>query len=161
MLGRLHYGANHLSAELGHIPIQIDGLPCSCGKSGCLEAYANAEALVRYAEGGGFATARDVVAAANAGDARARRAVRVYARYLAAGCVAAVHLLNPSLIILAGGIAQDNPALVADLAEEINGRVLLPEARELRVLASQLGYFGGVLGAAAVAAERLDAAAVS
>ena len=153
--GRLHYGANNLSTELGHIPIQADGLPCSCGKTGCLEPYASASAMVRYAENA-FASAEEVITAASAGDRVARNAIRTYAHFLAAGCVSVIHLMDPSLFIFAGGLTQNNPALLSDLEEEVRQRMLVPEARDLRIMFSQLGYFGGVLGAAAVALERLN-----
>lgn len=154
--GRLLRGAHSLSNELGHIPIDVDGLPCSCGKRGCLEAYASASALVRYAEEGAFASAREVIAAAGSGDPIARGAVRTYARFLALGCVSVIHLLDPSLVVFAGGLTQNNPALLSDLEEAVVERVLEPGARGLRIEFSRLGYFGGVLGAAAAAAERLE-----
>jgi len=153
--GRLHYGAHYLANELGHIQIQNEGLPCSCGKHGCLEAYANAAALVRYAGEGVFASAEQIIAAANEGDVAARNAIRSYARFLAMGCLSVVHLLDPSLLVFAGGITQNNPALLLHLERELTERMLVPKGRSLQLRYSQLGYFGGVLGAAAVARERL------
>ena len=151
--GRLHCGANQLSMELGHIPIQVDGLPCSCGMRGCLEPYANAAAMLRYADGS-FGSAEEVIAAAGSGDRTARSAIRTFARFLALGCVAVIHLVDPSMFIFAGGLTQNNPALLEDLEEEIRRRMLMPEARDLKIRFSELGYFGGVLGAAAVALEK-------
>ena len=73
--GRLNRGAHFFANALGHIPIQHGGLPCTCGRKGCLEVYANAAALLRYA-GQEFATAEDVIRAANSGENIARRALR-------------------------------------------------------------------------------------
>jgi glucokinase len=154
--GHLNRGAHYLANALGHIQIQPGGLPCTCGQSGCLEAYANAAALVRYA-GSPFETAEQVIAAANAGDTHARQAQRTYARYLALGCSAIVHLLDPQLIVISGGVAQNNPALIPDLTGELAKLVLGWEQRRLQVCYSPLGFNGGVIGAAALALEELPA----
>jgi glucokinase len=152
--GRLHRGAHYLANELGHMQIKEDGLPCTCGNRGCLEVYANAAALVRYAAAGGFASAKEVIAAANAANPVARSAIQTYARHLAAGCVSAVNLLDPQALIFAGGITQNNPILLSDLKEEVARRLLVPERRQLQLRFSELGYFGGVIGAAAAALTR-------
>lgn len=151
--GRLHRGAHYFANGLGHVPVVPGGLPCTCGLSGCLEAYANAAALMRYA-GGAFASADEIIAAANAGDARARSAILVYARHLAIGAASIVHLLDPEMLIVAGGIAQNNPLLFTALESELSTRLTIPDRRKLRVAASSLGYYAGVYGAAAVVRER-------
>ena len=94
-----------------------------------------------------------MIDAANAGESRARDAVRRVARYLAAGCAILVQLFDPEALILAGGLAQNNrellPALEARLAESVP----VWRQRRLRICVSALGYHAGVLGAAAVALE--------
>ena len=152
--GGLNRGAHFFANALGHIPIQHEGLPCTCGLRGCLEVYANAAALVRYA-GNRFRTAEDVIRAANCGEDRAREALRTYASYLATGIASIVHLLDPSVVILSGGIAQDNPLLIAELEVRLAGMLIAPSQRALEVRLSPLGYYGGVLGAAAVAIEKI------
>lgn len=155
--GRLHRGPHFFANGIGHMTLVFGGLPCTCGRAGCLEAYANAAALLRYGAGR-FASAEDLIRQANAGDERARAAIRTYARYLAAGLASAVHLLDVPLIVLAGGLAQDNPLLLAELRQELPRQVTAAEARRLEVRVSPLGYYAGVLGAAAVAKEKLAAA---
>ena len=152
--GRLNRGAHFFANALGHIPIEVDGIACTCGRRGCLEPYANAAALVRYA-GPGFSSAEAVIRAANAGDGRAREAIVTLARYLAVGLAALIELLDPAMLILSGGLAQDNPLLVPRLEAELAGRVPVWDLRQMRIAVSELGYFGGVLGAAAVARESL------
>jgi len=152
--GRLNRGAHFFANALGHIPIEMEGAACTCGRRGCLEQYANAAALVRYA-GGAFASAEEVIAAANAGDARAREAIGTLARYLGAGLATLVQLLDPRLVVIAGGLAQNNPFLVPALESELAARVPVWERRGIRIAISELGYFAGVLGAAGVAREAL------
>jgi glucokinase len=151
--GKLNHGAHCFANALGHIRIVPDGLPCTCGLKGCLEVYANAAALTRYANG---APPDAVVRNANNGDSNARAAIRELARHLAAGCAMMAQLLDPELIILSGGLAQDNPFLPADVEAELATQLTVWRERSLAVRASTLGYHGGVLGAAAVAFERIQ-----
>jgi N-acetylmannosamine-6-phosphate 2-epimerase/N-acetylmannosamine kinase len=151
MGGRLNRGSHFFANALGHIPIEVGGLPCTCGLSGCLEPYANSSALLRYAGPGSFTSAEQVIAAANSGDSVAQGAIRALAAYLAIGCASIVTLVDPEMLILAGGLAQDNPLLLKALTEELAKRVNVWPQRKLRVQVSALGYSAGVLGAAAVA----------
>ena len=77
-------------------------------------------------------------------------AIGELASHLAAGCAILVHLLDPQAIILAGGVVQGNPLLITRLREKLAGLVSVWGRRNLRVLASTLGYHAGVLGAAAI-----------
>lgn len=151
--GRLNHGAHYFANALGHIPIVMDGVPCTCGLNGCLEVYANAAALLRYA-GGAFIDAEQVVAAANAGNPAAESAMLQYVKHLAFGLSSIVHLLDPELVVIAGGIAQNNRLLIRALQGELSSRLTVPEQRKLRLEVSSLGYYAGVYGAAAVARER-------
>jgi N-acetylmannosamine-6-phosphate 2-epimerase/N-acetylmannosamine kinase len=153
--GRLNRGRHFFANALGHIPIDPGGLPCTCGLRGCLEVYTNARALLRHAAQGNFTSAEEVIAAANAGDSTARSAVLTLAQYLAIGCASLVHLFDPDLLILAGGLVQNNPLLLGSLAENLAQRTTVWSQRKLRIVASSLGYSAGVLGAAAVAAAAL------
>ena len=153
--GRLNRGRHFFANAIGHIPIEAGGPPCTCGLSGCLEAYTNARALLRYAAKGNFNSAEEVIAAANAGDSTAQGAILTLARYLAIGCASIVQLLDPDLLILAGGLVQNNPLLLSALAENLAQRTTVWKQRKMRITASSLGYSAGVLGAAAVAAAGL------
>jgi N-acetylmannosamine-6-phosphate 2-epimerase/N-acetylmannosamine kinase len=154
--GQLQRGSHFLGNAFGHMPIEKGGLPCTCGLSGCLEQYANSAALLRYAEAGGFASSEKVIAAANGGDSVAQGAIRTLAGYLAIACASIVALLDPQMVILAGGLAQDNPHLLEALTAELAKLVVLWPQRKLRVQASALGYSAGVAGAAAVAFAAID-----
>ena len=152
--GRLNRGRHSFANALGHIPISRSGPACTCGRRGCLELFANSAALLRYA-GDAWPDAAAVIAAANAGDARARRAIRRLAGYLAAGAAAVIHLLDPELIVFSGGLAENNPLLLESIRARLPREVNAWPHRYVEVRASQLGYYGGVFGAAAVASESL------
>ena len=84
--GRLNRGRHFFANALGHMPVVPGGAPCTCGKSGCLELYANASALMRYAAHGSFTSCEEVIAAAHSGDQTAQCAIKALAKYLAIGC---------------------------------------------------------------------------
>lgn len=147
--GRLLRGAHCFANAIGHITIRPTGELCSCGLRGCLESYTNAAALLRYAKGN-YASAEEVIREAHAGAATARSALREYAEYLAVGIASIVHLLDPELLILAGGIAQENKILLADLDELLPRMIMAVKMRRLRILSSQLGYYGAVYGAGVI-----------
>jgi glucokinase len=150
--GVLNRGTHYLANQIGHIRLEADGKLCSCGMRGCLEPYVNAAALVRYA-GNSHTTAAQVIAAANAGEQKANEALRTLARHLARGCATLVALLDPQALILGGGLIENNPVLITVLSEELMQLVRPSENRALRIIPSELGYHGGVLGAAALAFE--------
>jgi predicted NBD/HSP70 family sugar kinase/putative N-acetylmannosamine-6-phosphate epimerase len=148
--GRLNHGAYCFANGIGHMTVEFDGLACNCGRRGCLEAYASAKALLDYGQGA-WASAEDLIASANRGDAAARRAVETHAARVGAGCVSIRSILDPELIVLSGGLAQGNPLLLKLVEEQLQSTDQAWKYRPTRVAASELGYFGGVLGAAAVA----------
>jgi glucokinase-like ROK family protein len=153
--GVLNRGKHYLANQLGHIPLVANGVLCSCGVRGCLEPYVNAAALIRYA-GNSHSTAAQVIAAANAGDEKANVALRTVACHLARGCATLIALLDPQALILGGGLTENNPFLITVLFEELPKLVRPWEDRGLRIVPSQLGYYGGVLGAAALGFERVS-----
>jgi len=150
--GRLNRGRHFFANAIGHLPIEPAGLDCMCGLRGCLEVYTNARALLRFAGNGDFHSAEEVIAAANSGHSAARGAIFTLAQYLAIGCASIVQLLDPDLLILAGGLAQNNPLLLSALEENLAQKATVWQQRKLRIAATPLGYAAGVLGAAAVAA---------
>jgi glucokinase-like ROK family protein len=148
--GKLNHGAHFFANALGHISLVPDGLACTCGKRGCLEAYTNAAALLRYADMN-FSDAERLIAAANVGDSAAVSAIRKYAHYLAYGCSTVLNLLDPEALILSGGLVQNNSLLIEELHKKLSEMVLAWEKRGLSILVSPLGYNVGMIGAAAVA----------
>jgi predicted NBD/HSP70 family sugar kinase/putative N-acetylmannosamine-6-phosphate epimerase len=148
--GRLIRGAHYFANGLGHMIVENDGRACTCGRRGCLEAYASAKALLEYGHGA-WDSAEDLIAAANRGDGTARKAVETHAAWVGAGCVSIHNVLDPELVVISGGLAQKNPLLLQVVEERLQSSDPAWKHRPMRVVASDLGYFGGVLGAVAVA----------
>src|SRR5688572_11641454 len=114
--GEVLRGRHNTAGEFGHVPLSIDGPRCSCGATGCWEAYiSNLATLSRYfghdlsepkprdAETSTF-TVEDLIARARAGDAKALAAVNSTARYLGLGLASLVNALDPARIYIGGEI---------------------------------------------------------
>jgi predicted NBD/HSP70 family sugar kinase len=120
--GRMLRGATLAGGELGHIVIDRKGPLCSCGKRGCVEAFASIRATinrVRNALEAGAKTslrkagsvttdltAEAIISAARHGDQVAREALLETSEALATGIANAAQLFNPSLVVLAGKFAN-------------------------------------------------------
>jgi N-acetylmannosamine-6-phosphate 2-epimerase/N-acetylmannosamine kinase len=150
--GKLNHGAHFLANGIGHMTVERDGQACTCGRSGCFEAYANAQALLRYADQG-WTSADQVIAAANGGDPRARRALQAHAEWVALGCISLQNVFDPALIILSGGLVENNPLLLRLVDERVGLADRARSVRTMQIVASSLGYYGGVFGAIALAQE--------
>lgn len=152
--GRLLRGAHHLANAIGHVVTDPNGEPCSCGKKGCLETLANAAALVRYAHGK-FSSAEHVISAAHAGDDDAKAALTEYADQLGVGIASIVRLLDPAIIVLAGGLSTNNDLLIARLNAILPSLLISESQQPLKIVPSALGYYGAVYGACVRAREAL------
>lgn len=172
--GALQRGAQGSAGDVGHIQVIADpAVVCRCGKIGCLEAVAGGGALgrtaTRVAAGGenaalatvlaqqGAVTARDVAAAARHGDQTSILLLREAGRYIGQMLAAAVNLLNPSLIVIGGGVAESGDVLISSVREVIVGRSTALATRHLKVLQSMLGDRAGVTGAAVMVLDELFA----
>lgn len=149
--GSLQRGSVQAAGELGHnkTPAAAD-LPCRCGDIGCLEAIAGGWALVRALQDDGRAVGhlRDVVELANSGDPDARRMIRDSGRHVGEVLAAAVNLLNPAVLVVAGDMAGAYDIFVAGLRETLYGNATALATRVLQVVPSTYGDRSGVIGSA-------------
>jgi predicted NBD/HSP70 family sugar kinase len=162
--GALLRGAAQAAGEFGHNKTPAAaGLPCRCGDTGCLEAVAGGWALVRALQEQGRAVShlRDVVDLANGGDAEARRLIRDSGRHVGEVLGAAVNLLNPAVLVVAGDMVGAYDIFVAGLRQTLYGNSTALATRALQVVPSAHGDRAGVVGGATLVLERvLDPTAI-
>src|SRR5918995_3703254 len=167
--GRLYRGIQGCAGDIGHICVDPEGPACTCGNRGCLEAMAAAPAIVQKAErsareGGspvlsevlgqkGELSARDVGEAASLGDYRALEIIRESGRLLGGVLATLVSTLNPSLIVIGGGVANIGHSLLAEIRSTVYRRSLPLATRNLPIVLSELDQVAGVTGASVLAAE--------
>ncbi len=165
--GRVYQGYSGCAGELGHINVEPDGEVCGCGRPGCVEAYASADAIARFvrrrlAEGdasmlrdtvdrGEKVTSADVDAAARQGDALALAAITRAARYLGIAAAAVCTTLDPEIIVLGGGGAGFGRLLIDPMRAEMRHRMYSADIHFPDIRLAQLGYESGLVGAACLA----------
>jgi glucokinase len=157
-------GANGSGAELGHVVIVHDGRPCqgACTGRGHLEAYVSGNAATDAAQEA-FGPAVDthrLVRLANEGDAKAKALLTQIGRYLGSGIGSFVNIFAPQLVLLGGGFGVAAYEHLHGPAQEIVRREALEPMRStVRLAKAELGTSAGLIGAAFVGFEALDAAA--
>jgi predicted NBD/HSP70 family sugar kinase len=154
--GRLVRGAQGAAGDLGHIRVPGgDDVPCRCGNTGCLEAVASATAVAARLRGLGIdaASSADVVRLVRAGSVPATQLLRDAGRDIGEVLAVVVSLLNPSLIVLAGGLSLAGEHLLAGVREVVYRRSLPLATKHLRIVESRTGERAGVVGAAVLVLE--------
>jgi glucokinase len=167
--GRLLMGAHGLAGEPGHATVEPHGPRCNCGQVGCLEVMSSGPAIARQAaewigqgqhsllsqelDSGSELTAEMVGNAALRGDEVALRAVAQAARYLGIGVLNLIHIFDPDVVVLGGGVTKLGGLLFEPVRAWVRDRAMAPVQRETPIVPAALGDQVGLLGAVAWAAE--------
>jgi glucokinase len=150
--GHLVTGHRGETAEIGHIAVR-PGVPCSCGRDGCLETVASAAAIARrYRElSGSKVEGADEVVARLGTDAVARQVWQEAVEALADGLAIVSLVVAPALVVIGGGLSRAGEALLEPLRDALRKRT--PVVHPADVTVSALGDRGGVIGAAFLARD--------
>ncbi len=166
--GKLISGANGAGGEIGHMTIVPNGKLCGCGKKGCFEAYVSATGIEREATSrltvnknnkvwdivkekeGQKVEAKDVFDAAKLGDEFALDIVDYTTEYIAHGLGILLHITNPEVIVIGGGVALAGDILFDGIKEKIKKYSLSVCVEDLKILPAKLGNEAGIVGAAAL-----------
>ena len=162
--GKLVHGRTGMAAELGHVGVEADGMPCDCGSRGCLEAYASASGLrglltrrlrseesslpAKYLDREGAFSARALTREARRGDPIAREMFDLAGRHLGVALASFINTFNPELIVIGGGVAAALPLMRRTMMREVKARAFAEAVRQTRIVKAALGSKGGVVGAA-------------
>jgi glucokinase len=161
--GRPFRGSRGTGVELGHVVIVHDGRPCqgACRGHGHLEPYVTGLAATAAAHEafGPAADAHRLVRLANEGNAEAREILAGIGRYLGSGMGSFANIFAPELIVIGGGFGVAGWEYLIPAAEDVMRRETLRPMRDrVKVVRAELGTSAGLIGAAFVAFEALDAA---
>jgi fructokinase len=157
--GRVLLGANLIAGEWGHNPLpwatsdEWPGPPCYCGKRGCVETWLSGPGFERdHAEHTGRALpGREIVRAAEGGDAAAAATLARYHDRLGRALTALIHVLDPDVVVLGGGMS--NIAGLPEAAYAVLPRYLFAAGAgsgpvATRIVRAAHGDASGVRGAA-------------
>lgn len=174
--GKIYHGTTCCAGEIGHLLVKEQGQDtkqiCSCGGFGHLEAIASAQAISRTMIGlsiefpeteaairritGARAeriTAEQVFRLAASGDRVAQRVVDGVYTYLGIALANIVHLLNPSMIILGGQVAQAGELLLAPLQARLRDLCLPAASQDVHIELGKLGTEANIIGAVTLALQ--------
>jgi glucokinase len=171
--GHLHRGEHGFAGEIGHTIIEPAGPRCTCGSRGCLEAVVSGTAFARRAREliaagksaqlkalaaeSGDVTSNQLFEAARAGDPVCEAEIRHGGHMLGLGIGSIVNVLDPTRVTLSGGLLAMGDMLLEPARSALRSLPYGPASGASFAL-STLGEDAGLLGAAAVAFERLELA---
>lgn len=168
---KIYDGFNGAAAEIGHFQVQMtDGESCTCGRSGCWEAYGSVTALIRETKRAiekrpDCDMAKDVAAHdshvsgktafvwAKKGDPVAQEVVDNYIRAVAEGIVSVINIFQPEVLVIGGAISKEGDYLlnpIKKIVEKFRYSRSIPQT-DIRI--AKLGNDAGIIGAALLGAE--------
>ncbi|WP_323740672.1 ROK family protein [Microcella flavibacter] len=150
----LQRGAQGIAGDIGHVRLARGaGVPCHCGNEGCLEALASGPAIAGTLHDGDrpLESGAQVVERVKRGDRDAIQAVRQAGRDIGEVLAACVSLMNPSVIVIGGAMAQAGEHLLAGVREVVYTRSTPLAATHLAIVESSTGADAAVIGASMLA----------
>ncbi len=166
--GVLFRGAAGQGGEFGHVVIDWHGRPCGCGARGCAEAYVSGTSIAKRAAEAVLdeqtsslvtldpITAKDVFDHALDSDPVAARIWNELIAMLGRAVAVLINVLEPDLVVLGGGVTRAGDRLLEPVREQALAQAMPPAAEACDVALTRHGDHVGVLGAAAIAYDRLD-----
>jgi glucokinase len=172
--GKLHHGFSLNGGELGHMVLDPDGPTCGCGNRGCLEAFASRTAIQREIEAAIKAGKKTVVPklvngdlsqitsgvlkkAIEQNDSVVQQILKSVCKYLGIGVGSLLNILSPEVVVLGGGVVEAMPDFFIERVKKQAFKIAFPVCCEnVRIVASALGDDAVILGAGALARQRLS-----
>ncbi len=164
--GKIYRGSNFCGGEMGHMVINVDGIPCNCGRKGCWEKYASATALVSQAveamqsnkdsllwqtcDGDlNKVEGKTIFEALDLGDTTAKAVVDKYLYYVSIGLANVINALQPESVCIGGGISGQGEKILQPIRDIIKAeRYSVYADKQAKILKAELGNDAGIIGAA-------------
>lgn len=163
---KVYSGSHFAGSEIGHMIVGDNFYTCNCGNNGCLETFASATAMIKYAshrliedkvessildKASGKPeniNAKIIFDAAKEGDRLGIETVDRMVKYLSIGLINIYNILDPDIIAIGGGVSKAGDYLIQRLKEEVSKRFFTPNIKYGDIVLAQLGNEAGILGAA-------------
>jgi glucokinase-like ROK family protein len=158
---QLYGGTTGSAGEIGHLTVDENGPVCACGNHGCLEAFAGGHAIASQAKklvASGkrtllseksldSLTARDVAEAARRGDLAAQEIIKRSGTFIGIAIAGLINLINPSTVIIGGGVAQVGDLMTGPIRQAVRERSLRASEHGVRITTAMLGRRSSLMGA--------------
>ncbi len=156
---KLLHGASFMAGEVGHMTIVRDGIMCTCGNRGCLEAYASARGITARVHAAlllsnlknelqTHITLEHISKMALQGNEIVLNVIRETGVILGIAIANLANLLNPEMVVLFGGVTNLGENHIKPMSEEVKKRAFKEATETLRIEVSKLPDKSGILGAA-------------
>lgn len=160
--GNIFRGMGGNAGEVGHMIVNTSGEKCNCGLKGCYEKYASTSALIRnYVKTASIndkdkrmlqnIDGEEIINRVNKGEELAEKVYDEFLDDLTIGLVNVVHILDPGLIVLGGGISAQGQPFVEEINKRLNKRIMTPYRDYTKVILAELQNDAGLLGACYIA----------
>ncbi len=164
--GKIYRGSNFCGGEMGHMVINVDGIPCNCGRKGCWEKYASATALISQAveamqndkssllwqtcDGDlNKVDGKSIFEALDMGDETAKAVVNRYLYYVAIGIANVINALQPEAVCVGGGISGQGEKILKPIRDMVKAeRYSVYADKQADIIPAALGNDAGIIGAA-------------
>ena len=167
---KIYSGFNGNGAELGHMAIALDGLPCTCGRHGCWESYASATALIEATKKAmlenetslmwemtngsvDHVSGKTAFSASKKGDEAAQAVVQRYISYVAMGITNLVNIFQPEVLSIGGGISREGDYLLLPVQKLVERDRYTRNCIQTELKIATLGNDAGIIGAAMLGKE--------
>jgi glucokinase-like ROK family protein len=158
---QIYVGSSGSAGEIGHLTIDKNGPLCTCGNYGCLEAFASGNAIeiqarelvesgkrtLLTAAGQQRLSVNDVADAARRGDLAAQEIIKRSGTFIGIAIAGLINLINPSTVIIGGGVAQLGDLLTGPIRQEVRERSLRASEHAVRITTAMLGRRSSLIGA--------------
>jgi len=168
---KIYSGSHYAGSEIGHMIVGTNFYRCNCGNMGCLETFASATAMIRYAvnrlerdkikssildKAGDTENidARLIFDAAKEGDQLGIETVGRMIKYLSIGIINIFNILDPDIVAIGGGVSKAGVYLTDKLKKEVGGMLFTSGIKYGDIVLAQLGNEAGLLGAAFLGINR-------
>ncbi|WP_077326973.1 ROK family glucokinase [Virgibacillus siamensis] len=170
--GSILNGESGTAGEIGHITMDPHGSPCNCGRQGCLETISSATGMIRqatekiheypasplaevYARQNNL-TAKDIFELAEKGDTICREIIQHAAEVLGLALANLAVIINPSRILIGGGVSQAGNSFVKQIDDAFRRNTLAKAGEVCEMKIAQLGNDAGIIGAAFLVKQNLE-----
>lgn len=151
-------GKSGFAGEVGHMIISHAGESCTCGNFGCLERYGSTKALIKRIEQGirageiegfedGAVNGRRIFEEVERGNTAVERTVNLWIDYIADGLISLIHIFNPEIVIIGGGVSVQRRLFVDKVRSKVLSRARVEFTEGLEIEPAELGNQAGMIGA--------------
>ncbi|GAA0179895.1 ROK family protein [Clostridium sediminicola] len=149
---KIFSGSNGIAGEIGHIVLEKDGEPCTCGNKGCFEQYGSMTALIKNVKkivGNQLneINGKIIFEKAKEGNKEIAKCIDHFLDYNATGIVTLLHIFNPEAVIIGGGVSKQGEVIIQPLIKKVKEKAMPAFYENVVIKTAKLSNDAGMIGA--------------